>query len=224
VSIALLCGWISARAPAHADEIQPHGSNAFQEVTGDGLEGDRQHWDNIYNTSSYVYGKEPAAFLKAHLGLLPKSGRVLDIAMGEGRNAVFLAKQGLIVTGVDISEVAIAKAKRLARENHVVVRVVNADLSTYAIRPGAYDLVVNIDFLLRGIFPKIKNALKKGGIVVFENYTTDQLRNAGGATLQKEFLLEKGELAKAFKDFKILYYQEKNDGKEAVASLIAQKP
>jgi tellurite methyltransferase len=224
VSIVLALGANLVSRAARADELRPSGSNAFQEVTGDDLEGDRQHWDNIFNTPAYVFGKEPAPFLSSHLKLLPPPGRALDIAMGEGRNAVFLAKHGFNVTGVDISEVAIAKAKRLARENRVVVRVVNADLSTYTIRPGTYDLIVNIDFLLRDLIPQIKRGLKKGGVVVFENYTMDQLKNAGGATLQKEFLLKKGELAELFKDFKILVYEETNDGKNAFASLIAQKP
>src|SRR5277367_5780428 len=62
-----------------ADEIHPSGNNAFQTVTGDDNEDDRQHWDRLYNTQSYVYGTQPASFLRDHLKLLTQ-GKVLDIA------------------------------------------------------------------------------------------------------------------------------------------------
>ena len=144
--------------------------------------------------------------------------------MGEGRNAVFLAMKGFEVDGVDLSEVALKKARRLARENKVSITTIEADLNTYTIKPESYDVILNIDYLQRSLIPQIKRGLKHGGVVVYENYTVKQLENTGGKALQRNFLVDEGELPKLFKDFKVIVYRETNDGKDARASLIAQKP
>jgi tellurite methyltransferase len=214
--------WLGASALVADNETKPSGSNVYQMVTGDDSEEDRRHWDKLFNTGAYVFGKEPAQFVKEAVPSLPM-GRALDIAMSEGRNAVYLAKKGFSVDGVDYSEVAIRKAKRLARENHVSIHTINADLNTYTIKAESYDVILNIDFLLKDLIPQIKKGLKKGGIVVFQNHTIDQLKNAKGQAIRRDFLLEKGELRELFKDFKILLYRESNDGKDAWANLIAQK-
>jgi tellurite methyltransferase len=206
---------------ARADELKPAGSNAYQMVTGDDSEGDRRNWDRIFDTGAYVYGKDPSVFLRDHVALLPQ-GRVLDIAMGEGRNAVFMAQKGFKVEGVDISEVAIRKAKMLAKERKVSIETVNADLQKYEIRPESYEVILNINYLQRSLIPQIKRGLKKGGIVVFENETVDPSRSSG-QKVQRDFLLEKGELKELFREFQILVYRETNDGKEARASLIARR-
>jgi tellurite methyltransferase len=217
VSISLVSGH------GRADETRPTGSNAYQKVTGDDSEEDRRHWDRLFNTQNYVFGREPAIFVRDNISYLPV-GRVLDIAMSEGRNAVFLAKKGYVVDGVDYSDVALRKAKRLARENHVTINPINADLTTYQIKPDHYEVILNIDYLQRSLVPQIKRGLKRGGVVVFENWTVDQLQNRGTQQLRRDYLLEKGELREQFKDFKVLVYRETNDGKDARASLIARKP
>jgi SAM-dependent methyltransferase len=223
VSIALSLLGLPGQAKVTADEIKPSGLNTYQQVTGDGAEEDRRRWDSIFNRGTYVYGKQPAPFVRESIDKLPL-GRALDIAMGEGRNAVYLAKKGFLVDAVDISDVGIRKAKRLARENHVVLTTINADLNTYQIRPDFYEVIINIDFLLRPLVAQIKRGLKRGGVVVFQNHTEDQLKNPGGAQIPKDYLLKKGELKELFKDFEIISYQETNDGKDANASLIARKP
>ena len=197
--------------------------NVYQAVTGEDIEQDRERWDSLYDQSSYVFGKEPADILKKYIDILPV-GRALDIATGEGRNAVFLAKKGFIVDGVDLSEVALRKAKRLARENSVTIQTINADLNTYQIKPETYEVILNIDFLMRNLIAEIKKGLKRGGVVVFENLTTEQLKNANAQGLRRDFLLNPGELKNHFKDWQILFYEETNDGKRAVASLVAMKP
>ncbi|OFZ20575.1 MAG: hypothetical protein A2X94_11030 [Bdellovibrionales bacterium GWB1_55_8] len=192
-------------------------------VTGDDPEDDRRRWDDLFSTQNYVFGKEPASFLSEQIGLLPV-GRAFDIAMGEGRNAVYLAKKGFRVDGIDISEVAMRKAKRLARENGVTINAIYADITGYSIKPEFYDVIVNIDFLNRGFVSQIKRGLKRGGYVVYENHTAEQLKNASGSVMRRDFLLEKGELRTLFADFEIIVYREENDGKDARASLIARKP
>lgn len=226
VSIGLIINGLSGMNTGSvclADEVKPSGANAYQMVTGDDSEDDRVHWDKLYNTRAYVYGKEPAPFLRQYFPMLHGS-RVLDVAMGEGRNAVFLAKNGFSVEGVDISEVAIRKAKRLARENHVAITPIIADLNNYRIKPDTYHVILNFDYLQRNLIPQVKKGLKRKGIIVYENYTVEQLTNFGGQNIRRDYLLNKGELKALFQDFEILVYRESNDGTNAKVSLIARKP
>lgn len=241
VSIVLISMlWCGTSGPklAHADgtnsdgksakrvldrDLQPDAPNAYQAVTGDDSDDDRQRWDALFSRNAYVFGKDPAPFLKKQIDVLPV-GRALDIAMGEGRNAVFLAKKGFQVDGVDYSEVALRKARKLAKENGVSIRTINADLNNYTIRPESYQVIVNIDFLQRNLIPEIKKGLRHGGMVVFENATVDQLKLTPEQSIRRDTLLEKGELKAHFKDFQILVYEEKTEGREAKVRLIARKP
>jgi SAM-dependent methyltransferase len=208
-----------------AHDIRPVGANAYQMVTGDDSEEDRRRWDKLFNTRSYVFGKDPAPFLLKNAHYL-QSGRALDLAMGEGRNAVFLAKKGLTVEGVDISEVALRKAKRLAREHRVDVTPILADLNNYVIKPDSYNVILNFDYLQRSLISQIKRGLKKKGILIYENYTEDQLSRPRAQNIRRDHLLKRGELKELFKDFEILVYQETpaNSREDAKARLIARKP
>lgn len=197
--------------------------SVFQALTGEDEESDRNRWDALYNQSPAMSGHDPAQLLAKFIDVIPV-GRALDIAMGEGRNAVFLAKKGFLVEGVDFSEVAILRAQKWARENRVHIETTGIDLNQYVIRTGAFDVIVNIDYLQRSLIPQIKKGLKTGGVVVFENATTEQLKNPGGQGLVPEFLLKPGELKEAFSDFQILFYDETNNGIEAKAKLVAVKP
>ncbi|MGE0614497.1 MAG: class I SAM-dependent methyltransferase [Bacteriovoracia bacterium] len=221
IFLALTAIWGCSSERRATEPLTPGKSN-YQQVTGDDSSETRSRWDALFSTHQYVFGKDPAKFLQVHVGKLP-IGRALDIAMGEGRNAVFLAKKGFSVDGVDISEVALRKARRLAKENQVSINTIYADLATYAIKPGHYDVIVNIDYLQRSLVPHIKRGLRKGGVVVFENNTVEQLNNPSGKSMNRDFLLETGELKKLFSDFEILVYLETNDGAEAKASLVARK-
>lgn len=205
------------------DDDRKTRTERLMHITGDSeFADDRGAWDRTYNRKDYVFGKEPAAFLVQQVEKLPK-GRVLDIAMGEGRHAVYLAKKGFQVEGVDISDVGIRKAQKLAAENGVKIKAVNADLNKYRIQPNSYSVILNFYYLQRSLFPQIVAGLKKGGVLVFETNTMDHLKNPAGKDYEKEYLLEAGELKRAFSELEILYYSETNDGKNAVASLVARK-
>lgn len=102
---------------------------------------DATDWDRRYDTGAYVWHTDPNRFLPSMIaGLEP--GRALDLACGEGRNAVWLARQGWSVTGVDFSAVGLDKGRRLAEHHHVAVEWVHADVTTWPGRPDGFDLVV----------------------------------------------------------------------------------
>jgi tellurite methyltransferase len=182
---------------------------------------DRERWDQKYAKDDYLYGKEPIPFLKAHAGLLPR-GKALDLAAGQGRNGVFLATLGFDVLAVDISEKGLAMARKLAEERHVAIRTQAVDLEEAPLDGNAYDVVLDVYYLQRNLVPRIKDTLKSGGMVVMETYTLDHLKY--NAKFNREWLLRPNELLELFRDFKILRYQDVDDGKAAYASIVAQKP
>lgn len=102
---------------------------------------DAADWDHRYEGAGYVWEIEPNRFVAEQvLPLIP--GRALDLAAGEGRNAVWLATRGWAATAVDFSAAGLAKAERLAADHGVAVTTVVADVHTYDVAPGAWDLVL----------------------------------------------------------------------------------
>ena len=99
-------------------------------------------WDSRYATSELVWTAQPNRFLVSELEGMRPTGRALDLACGEGRNAVWLAERGWKAIGVDFSGVALEKAKRLAEERGVDVEWVKADLGAYRGVLRCYGLVV----------------------------------------------------------------------------------
>ena len=154
----------------------------------------------------------------------PKAGRpkALDLACGAGRNAVYLAERGWDVTACDISLEGLRKAQDLARERGIRLKLFCQDLETVQLPVCYFDLILCFFYLQRDLFPQIKAALRPHGLLVYKTYTTDQLRFPGRPR-HPLHMLQPQELSEAFRDFRVLCYQEfvKERG---VAQLIAQKP
>lgn len=184
-------------------------------------------WDKFFNTEDYRYGKQPASLLQEQFPKLAKlkRGPVLDLAMAEGRNAVFLARQGFPVEGVDISAIALRKARRLAHENGVEITTILADLNKYKIKSEFYSVILSFDYLQRNLIAAIKQGLKQGGIIIFQYRVMSPAESVLPSVLaHSEDVLRRGELKELFKNFKILTYQEVNEGLEWKARLVAEKP
>ncbi|HET9460579.1 MAG TPA: class I SAM-dependent methyltransferase, partial [Gaiellaceae bacterium] len=99
----------------------------------------REHWDRKYAASELLWSATPNRFVVAELAEL-EPGRALDLACGEGRNALWLAGLGWDVVGVDFSEVAIARAREYAGRERFEIEYVCADLLDYEPEPNAFDL------------------------------------------------------------------------------------
>ena len=190
------------------------------------MQSDQKRWDEKFKGKKYTLGTEANPFLKRYLHLLPQ-GRTLDIAAGEGKNAVFLAQHGFDVEVVDISRMGLNKARRLAKAKGVRIKTYLADLDHFPIEKGRYDLIADFYFLDRRLIPRIKRGLRKGGRVIFETYLTEHSSLGLEGPVNPKYLLKPNELLKLFKGFRILYYREgifREGGiRKAIASLIAEK-
>ena len=141
-------------------------------------------WDERYSVDEYAYGKTPNQFLADNYGVIPK-GNVLSLAEGEGRNAVFLAKQGYAVTAVDASQVGLQKAKQLADENGVSINLVHADLGDFDLGEDSWDGIISIFFplpsaLRKALHKKVVAGLRTDGVFLAEAYTPNQLKHGTG--------------------------------------------
>lgn len=184
-------------------------------------EEDRERWNRKYAAREYILGKEPISFLRQHVDLLPP-GKALDIAMGEGRNGVYLATRGYHVLGLDISDAGLRKAQELAREFGTSIETKVVDLENARLAMNEYDVIIVSYYLQRDLFPQIKKALKCGGMIVIESYNEDHARYK--PDFPKEYLLKYNELLEVFKDFYVIRYQAVDDGKsKAYSSILARK-
>lgn len=145
-----------------------------------------QRWNERYQQNDYFYGKAPNDFLKAKSDIFLPNKKVLCLAEGEGRNSVFIAKQGGHVTAIDFSPVGLEKLQKLARENSVTIETVCADLKDYDMGQDQWDVIVSIwchlpSELRKTVHKRVKDALKPQGYFLLESYTPDQIpKNTGG--------------------------------------------
>jgi len=168
---------------------------------------DQTRWDRQH--SSTAGADQPSSYLRQILESdawhIPR-GIALDVAAGTGRNAIFLAEMGFTVVGIDISTVAIEKARRRADEKSLEITWLQADLEHIELSTDAYDLIVNFNYLQRSLFPQIRRALRPRGHVIFETYLIDQ--QAMGHPKNPAYLLDHNELLDHFRSFRVLCYRE----------------
>lgn len=172
----------------------------------------------------------PSTLLTEHLHLLtPETiqGPVLDLACGDGHNGVFLAVKGLPVVLADVSEEALRRAADLAQRSGVSVRLWQVDFEREGGEPlkqETFGAILVFRYLHRPLIPAIKRAIREGGILVYETYTTEQPRF--GKPRNPDFLLRPGELRETFGEWEIIYDFEgiRSDPERAVAQIVCRKP
>lgn len=169
------------------------------------------HWHKRFQTENYVYGKEPNAFLAAMQKQLDISGDALAIAEGEGRNAVYLAEQGMKVTAWDFAPSGLEKTKRLADEKGVEVSTGLVDLNEADWSGRSWDEIVCIF----GHFPPnlrqqtlegVKEAVKPGGYFITEVYSPYQIPYNSGGPKDIDFLYRPEEFWENFSDWRIIHF------------------
>ncbi len=197
------------------------------------LEGGLQRWPGptaggLAENGSHLHGLAPSSFLVDNFHLLPR-GLALDVAMGEGRNAIYLATRGFDVDGVDADPQRVARARTASRKLGAPIRAIvgNVEDGTYELPIESYDLIIVFNFLHRPLFDDIKDGVREGGVVVYQTYTVDQARH--GKPTNPDYLLRHGELQEQFKDWEILRYREldgtarRGNPDRAIAGIVARK-
>jgi len=146
-------------------------------------------WDQRYSSIDYAYGTKANDFLISMVDKLP-TGKILCLAEGEGRNAVWLAEQGNEVTAVDSSEVGLKKAEKLAKERNVKITTVHADLADYDIGAQQWDAIISIFChlpaeLRQDVHRRCVQGLRNKGVMLLEAYTPKQLEYKTGAIIKQ---------------------------------------
>ncbi|MFY8096221.1 MAG: class I SAM-dependent methyltransferase [Flavobacterium sp.] len=162
----------------------------------------KQFWNERYAEHEFAYGKEPNQFLKAHLHLLPK-GKILFVAEGEGRNAVFAAKNGFQVYAFDYSDSGRKKAKDLASENNVVIDYEVSDVLQLSYEKNSFDAIVFIfaHFPLdirKKAHEKLLTLLKINGKILFEAFSKEQINYTSGGPKDSAMLFSEDEVKNEF--------------------------
>jgi cyclopropane fatty-acyl-phospholipid synthase-like methyltransferase len=196
-------------------------------------------WNERYSGDEFHFGTEPNEFLASQQGLLKPGMSCLAVADGEGRNGVWLVEQGLHVLSVDASSVALSKARKLAEQRGVTLRLEQVDLLNWAWGEDCFDVVVGIfiQFAPPGMreemFAHIKRCLKPGGLLLLQGYTPRQHEYRTGGPSQVENLYTEALLRQEFADMEILQLREHDDviregsghsGMSALIDLVARKP
>jgi tellurite methyltransferase len=169
-----------------------------------GRNQDAGRWDERYTAERDAWlERQPRQLLLDFADLLPGKGRALDAASGVSANGHFLARRGLTVIALDISEVALHMAVERARVEKLPLEAAVMDLSRPWLPPGYFDVIVNFRFLERATFPVYRQALKQGGLIFFETYL-----KLDPALPNPEYYLDPGELLSVFQDYEILHWEE----------------
>ncbi len=151
-------------------------------------------WNEKYSDPRFIYGTEPNDFLKQSAHHFQPGGKILCIAEGEGRNAVWLAEQGFQVTAVDASDVGLAKGRALAKSKGVSVHWIHADLRQYDPGSHVWDGVVAIfahlpPDLRSQVHADCVESLKTDGVLLLEAYTPEQLEFKTGGPSNPDWLM-----------------------------------
>jgi cyclopropane fatty-acyl-phospholipid synthase-like methyltransferase len=196
------------------------------------------HWNTRFQAENYVYGKEPNVFLCEMQKKIKLPGAALTIAEGEGRNAVFLAEQGMNVTAWDYAETGLAKARKLAQEKNVEIQTKLVDLNDAWWEKNKWDELVCIfghfpSELRKKTLKGIKEAVKPGGYYITEVYSVHQIPYNSGGPRDLDFLYTPEEFLRTFADWHIVHFfmgevvrheGELHNGLAHVIQFVGQKP
>lgn len=196
-------------------------------------------WNTRFAASEYVFGKEPNAFLARQKPLLRPAMSALCVADGQGRNSVWLARQGLRVTAFDFSPVGIDKARALARDAGVAIDYRLANATEWDWDAATYDAVVAIFVQFAGprlrdrMFAGMVRALAPGGLLILQGYGPRQLEYGTGGPKNIENLYTEALLRESFATLEIQHLAAHDDrmnegpgheGMSALVDMVARKP
>ncbi len=198
-------------------------------------QSDRDKWDKRYQDGAYSARKHPSALLVAWLPRLRvegKQGRAIDVACGQGRNAIYLAQHGWDVVAVDVSEVALEGLRETATSEKLAITCIQRDLEQSShifdgpSLQGPFDLAVMVRYTNLPLISELKNALRPGGYLLIEEHLTTDADVVGPR--DPRFRVPPGALRRAAAGLEIIHYREgevedPDRRPAALAQLVARK-
>ncbi len=164
-----------------------------------------EKWNAIYSQSK-DNDSVITPLLSEHAFLLPKIGTALDLACGLGSNTIFLAEQGLAVTALDISSVAINQLHRYAIEHQLTINACQQQIIPNSLKPDSFDVIVVSRFLDRTLMNAIIDALKINGLLFYQTFTCEKVTHT--PPHNPDYLLARNELLALFAPLTVVFYQE----------------
>jgi cyclopropane fatty-acyl-phospholipid synthase-like methyltransferase len=168
---------------------------------------DVNFWNTRFKEAEFAYGTEPNDFLKSKIQAFKPNSKILCLAEGEGRNAVFLAEHNHHVTAVDYSQEGLNKLKKLASDKNLSIETVCIDLNHYKIEENKWDAIICIfghfsEPLRQSVFKQVFKGLNKDGVFLMEAYHKDQINYKTGGPQVADLLYSAEELQIDFSEFK----------------------
>ena len=182
---------------------------------------DRIRWDKIYRERKSKGFPNPDPLLYEYTPPVPRSEdrRALDLAGGVGQNGLWLATQGYVVDLMDVSRIALTRARvEMAMRNLRNVNLLQVDLDDYMLKENYYDVLIVFRYLKRSAWDQIRAAVMPGGRIIYESFNLNYLEIV--PAFNAEFLLHPGELSEVFSLWNILYEEEE----EHISRIVAVKP
>lgn len=179
-------------------------------------------WNDRYKSDEYFYGEEPNTFIKEQAFRLANHNKVIAFAEGEGRNAVFLARQGNEVTAIDYSEDGLEKTKKLAEKHNVNVHTKKVDLLADSLAENEYDAAIMVfghfhDDYKKMILGKMIQTIKPGGLIMFEVYSKKQINYGTGGPKDVDMLYDPIDILTWCEEHKVIHFfngeRERIEGK-----------
>jgi len=187
----------------------------------------RERWNMRHSEGGFEpFPEAPSEWLVEHRALLSGCGRALDVACGNGRDALFLERLGYDVDALDASDVAIDALDAAAAERALAIHPRVVDLEREPLAEDEYDAVVSFNYLQRDLFGQLERALRPGGLLVFETFGRAHIDELG-KSFDPAYVLDRNELLRAFPGLHVVHYHEgvaaRSGAPRGVASIVAQR-
>lgn len=193
--------------------FRSHSREPYELVTGTEIEEDSSKWRMLREGGGDA-DRDPSTLVRDFVEILPV-GKALDIHLQGGRNAVFLAKKGFVVQGVDVSEASIERTLKLAQESKVKVQTELVELNRYQIPRRQFDLILCFDFWVPELGNRIKEGLKTGGVLVLEYRWHQELLKSRK---------DRPDFKKIFSNYQMVYFKEEQVSTVLLTQMIAIRP
>jgi tellurite methyltransferase len=183
---------------------------------------DRDRWEKKYAAGNPHAAFTPDPLLTQQRHLLSGKGWALDLCCGVGQNAIFLAEQGFDVLALDTSLTALRYCRAAGAGKHLPLHLVVADVDQFALPADAFALIIVFRFYDRQLIPAIKQALKPGGLIIYQTFNLNRLRST--PHMNRHYLLEPGELQRVLGDFEKIASNDTADIGEELSYWVGRRP